>query len=118
MSCEMTPTLQPVRQEAQLCVRAGLVEPLGLQGHASLVGRLEGVPPARRPDDDKEKTIVPFKSGARSEIENTGYAIIANVGDQRSDFGGGHAECTFKVPNPYYVIPWFAVSFPCLCKRV
>jgi acid phosphatase len=46
---------------------------------------------------------VPFKSGARAEIENTGYAIIANVGDQRSDLGG-HAECTFKVPNPYYVI--------------
>jgi hypothetical protein len=99
----MTPTLQPVRQEAQLCVRAGLVEQLGLQGHASLVGRLEGVHPV--PDDDKEKTIMPFKSGARAEIENTGYAIIANVGDQRSDLEGGHAECTFKVPNPYYVIP-------------
>jgi HAD superfamily, subfamily IIIB (Acid phosphatase) len=62
-----------------------------------------------RPDGDKEKSIVPFKSGARAEIEakdkDMGYTIIANVGDQRSDLAGGHAECTFKVPNPFYFIP-------------
>ncbi len=62
-----------------------------------------------RPDDDHEKTIVPFKSGVRAEIEakdkDMGYTIIANVGDQRSDLAGGHAECKFKVPNPFYFIP-------------
>ena len=62
-----------------------------------------------RPDDDHEKTIVPFKSGVRAEIEdkdkNMGYTIIANVGDQRSDLAGGYAECKLKVPNPFYFIP-------------
>ena len=59
-----------------------------------------------RPEEDKEKSIVPFKSRARAKIEREDkVTIIANVGDQRSDLEGGHAECTFKVPNPFYFIP-------------
>jgi predicted secreted acid phosphatase len=58
-----------------------------------------------RPDDDNEKSIVPFKSGERARIEKDGYTIVASIGDQQSDLDGGHAECTFKVPNPYYLIP-------------
>jgi acid phosphatase len=59
-----------------------------------------------RPDEDKEKSILPFKSLARAEIEREDkVTIIANVGDQRSDLEGGHAECTFKIPNPFYFIP-------------
>jgi len=27
------------------------------------------------------------------------------VGDQLSDLSGGHAERTFKVPNPFYFVP-------------
>lgn len=42
---------------------------------------------------------------ARSDIESKGYTIIANVGDQQSDLVNGHAEMTFKVPNPFYLIP-------------
>jgi predicted secreted acid phosphatase len=61
-----------------------------------------------RPDDDHSKSIVPFKSGERAKIENEGkgehYTIIANIGDQQSDLDGGHAECTFKLPNPFYFI--------------
>jgi acid phosphatase len=58
-----------------------------------------------RPDDDKDKSIVPFKSRERTRIEKDGYTIIASIGDQQSDLEGGHAECTFKLPNPYYFIP-------------
>jgi predicted secreted acid phosphatase len=66
-----------------------------------------------RPDDDKDATIVPFKSGWRAIIEsddkNWGYKIIANIGDQDSDLAprgdDQHAECIFKLPNPFYVIP-------------
>jgi acid phosphatase len=29
--------------------------------------------------------------------------IIANMGDQASDLAGGHAEKTFKLPNPFYL---------------
>jgi predicted secreted acid phosphatase len=73
-----------------------------------------------RPDDDPNKdTIVPFKSGARAEIESgkynkTKYHIIATIGDQYSDLIGNgnpdskdtsaHAECGFKIPNPFYFI--------------
>jgi len=62
-----------------------------------------------RSDDDTVDSIVPFKSGQRTNIEKEGYTIIANIGDQRSDLAGDaagdHAECTFKVPNPFYFIP-------------
>lgn len=47
-----------------------------------------------------------FKTQARAEIEQKfNVTIIANVGDQDSDLVGGHAERTFKVPNPFYFIP-------------
>jgi acid phosphatase len=46
-----------------------------------------------------------FKEKNRIEIEKRGFTIIANVGDQYSDLEGGHAERTFKVPNPFYFIP-------------
>jgi len=45
------------------------------------------------------------KTAARIDIENKGFVIIANIGDQKSDLAGGHAEMTFKVPNPFYFLP-------------
>jgi hypothetical protein len=60
---------------------------------------------ATRPDDDHNKSIVPFKSGERAKIERAGYTIIATIGDQQSDIDGGSAECGFKLPNPFYFIP-------------
>jgi acid phosphatase len=61
------------------------------------------------PDADKGKPVSVYKSGERAKIEKEGYTIIANVGDQRSDLAGDsdgdHAECKFKVPNPFYFIP-------------
>ncbi|MGH2975085.1 MAG: HAD family acid phosphatase [Solirubrobacterales bacterium] len=50
-----------------------------------------------------DKTV-PFKSGERAKIQQEGYRIIANVGDQESDLSGGHADRAFKLPNPYYFI--------------
>ena len=58
-----------------------------------------------RPEADTEKSLVPFKSGARRQISEQGYKIIANVGDQESDLAGGYAERTFKLPNPFYYTP-------------
>lgn len=45
------------------------------------------------------------KIPARADIESRGFTIIASIGDQKSDLTGGHAEMTFKVPNPFYFIP-------------
>jgi hypothetical protein len=46
-----------------------------------------------------------FKAGTRAAIEQRGYDIVANVGDQESDLDGGHADRAFKLPNPFYFIP-------------
>ncbi|HUI97505.1 MAG TPA: HAD family acid phosphatase [Xanthobacteraceae bacterium] len=46
-----------------------------------------------------------YKTRERAKIEAEGYIIIASVGDQESDLKGGHAERTFRVPNPFYLIP-------------
>lgn len=67
-----------------------------------------------RPDGDKG-SIVPFKSGERARLESGDkpYHIIATIGDQTTDLIGNsnggdtgrHAECGFKLPNPFYLIP-------------
>jgi HAD superfamily, subfamily IIIB (Acid phosphatase) len=47
---------------------------------------------------------IAFKSGQRAALEQQGYRIVANVGDQESDLSGGHADRSFKLPNPFYFI--------------
>jgi predicted secreted acid phosphatase len=58
-----------------------------------------------RPESDREKSLAPFKTGARREITRQGFHIIANLGDQESDLAGGYAERAFKIPNPFYYTP-------------
>jgi hypothetical protein len=48
---------------------------------------------------------IPYKSGERAKIEEQGFEILVNVGDQDSDLAGGHARRAFKLPNPMYFIP-------------
>ena len=55
--------------------------------------------------DASTQTTVTYKSGARAAIEQQGYRIIANVGDQYSDLAGGHEDKAFKLPNPFYFLP-------------
>jgi len=50
-------------------------------------------------------TTIHYKSATRAHIESLGYDIVANFGDQYSDLKGGHADRTFKVPNPTYYLP-------------
>ena len=46
-----------------------------------------------------------YKSGTRAYIESQGYRIVANFGDQYSDLSGGHADHSYKIPNPMYFLP-------------
>ena len=46
-----------------------------------------------------------FKAPQRQKIEQRGYTIIANIGDQPSDLAGGFSERTYLLPNPFYRIP-------------
>lgn len=55
-----------------------------------------------KPDEAKETTGT-FKAAARARLEAEGRVIVANLGDQESDLTGGHAEKTFKLPNPFYL---------------
>jgi hypothetical protein len=57
-----------------------------------------------KPDASTE-TTVQYKSGARANIEQQGYRIVANVGDQYSDLAGGHEDIGFKLANPFYFLP-------------
>ncbi len=45
-----------------------------------------------------------YKSAARANIEDEGYRILLNVGDQDSDLKGGYADKAYKLPNPFYFI--------------
>ncbi len=56
-----------------------------------------------RPDGDKSPARV-FKPQERQKIEDKGYHIILNIGDQASDLAGCCAERTFKLPNPFYMV--------------
>lgn len=58
-----------------------------------------------KPNEYKNKTVAIYKSTARKQLEDKGYKIILNIGDQTSDLAGGYAEKSFKVPDPYYFIP-------------
>lgn len=48
---------------------------------------------------------VRFKSGVRAHLEDLGFEIVANFGDQPSDLNGGFADKTFRMPNPNYYLP-------------
>jgi len=58
-----------------------------------------------KPDGYQQGSIIPYKISTRKRIEESGYRIVVNIGDQYSDLAGGYSERSFKLPNPYYYIP-------------
>ncbi|PON54489.1 Acid phosphatase [Parasponia andersonii] len=51
------------------------------------------------------KTAVVYKSAQRKILENDGYRIVGNIGDQWSDLLGTNIGLrTFKLPDPMYYI--------------
>ncbi|MEV4927582.1 HAD family acid phosphatase [Streptomyces roseoverticillatus] len=48
---------------------------------------------------DLFQEVSTYKTAKRAEIENNGYTIIANIGNNTGDLVGGHAERTFKLPD-------------------
>jgi len=55
-----------------------------------------------KPDDITLSTGT-FKKRLRQQLIKDGYVILANIGDQDSDFVDGHAEAEFRLPNPFYL---------------
>ena len=58
-----------------------------------------------RPSSSLVLSNASYRAAERVKIEMQGFTIIANVGDQISDLAGGHAERSFRVPNPLYFVP-------------
>jgi predicted secreted acid phosphatase len=77
-------------------VAAGYVNNFGKKNWTKLI---------MRPAGTSTPSAADFKTPERAKIESSGYTIIANVGDQPSDLVGGHAERSFKLPNPFYRVP-------------
>ncbi|MEY4941589.1 MAG: hypothetical protein RIQ93_3324, partial [Verrucomicrobiota bacterium] len=53
--------------------------------------------------DTDRGTSAAFKTAVRKRLTAEGCVIIANIGDQESDFAGGFAERTFRLPAPFYL---------------
>ncbi len=60
--------------------------------------------------DDNTLGAGQYKTQNREKLASEGWTIITNVGDQFSDINGADGNptgpCSFKLPNPYYFIPW------------
>ena len=50
-------------------------------------------------------STVEYKALTRRHIEDLGYDVVGNYGDQWSDLQGGYADHTIKLPNPTYYLP-------------
>jgi hypothetical protein len=83
------------RREAVRQPRTENLQEQGFTGWAGLI---------LKPDASTQTTVA-YKSGARATIEQQGYRIVANVGEQYSDLAGGHEDKAFKLPNPFYFLP-------------
>lgn len=85
--------------------RAATVENLRKAGYVDKDGRNGWAALIMRPAGTSTPSAADFKAPERAKIEMRGYTIIANVGDQASDLGGGHAERGFLLPDPFYRVP-------------
>lgn len=83
------------RKERDRIATARNLRTQGMGGYAALIVR---------PNNSSSSAKI-FKSAERKRITEQGYTIIANIGDQQTDLDGGYAERSFKLPNPFYLIP-------------
>lgn len=81
------------------------VERAATERNLTLAGYADWAELMMEPDGLHPKSAADFKAPARKSIEDRGYHIIVNVGDQPSDLAGAHAERGFLLPNPFYRIP-------------
>jgi predicted secreted acid phosphatase len=84
------------RDESQRAATERNLQAAGYDGYRGLI---------LTPRGSHYTSAADFKAPQRAAIEQAGYTIVANIGDQPSDLAGGHAERTFLMPNPFYRIP-------------
>jgi predicted secreted acid phosphatase len=54
---------------------------------------------------DNACSTIEYKSGTRAHIEDLGFDVVGNFGDQWSDLVGEHADHVYKLPNATYYLP-------------
>lgn len=84
------------RPESQRAATERNLTSVGYDGYAKLY---------MAPDNAHFTSAVDFKAPIRAEIEQTGYTIIENMGDQPSDLLGGHSRKDYLLPDPFYRVP-------------
>ncbi|EXB74597.1 Acid phosphatase 1 [Morus notabilis] len=63
------------------------------------------LPESLKLDSNYSITAVEYKSAERKKLEDAGYKIVGNIGDQWSDLLGTNTGCrTFKLPDPMYYV--------------
>jgi acid phosphatase len=108
------PVIQPVKEIYQAARRLGIsvlflsgrkeIDRAGTEKNLRAVGVGEYAALVLKPDGSQASNA-DFKTAERAKFEQAGWKLIANVGDQASDLAGGHAERTFKLPDPFYLAP-------------
>jgi predicted secreted acid phosphatase len=58
-----------------------------------------------RPGDEMKDVAEQIKTGHRKNIEDMGFKVVVNIGDQVSDLYGGYSIDCEKLPNKMYYIP-------------
>ena len=85
------------RQEAQRAASEENLRSQGFDNWQQLIMR----PPAQA-----SATATAYKSAARANLQEQGYKMVLNVGDQWSDLKGKpEAEYSVKYPDPFYFLP-------------
>ncbi|MDT7731468.1 MAG: hypothetical protein QOK45_1721 [Mycobacterium sp.] len=84
------------RDEAQRVATERNLQAVGYTGYTKLI---------MEPPGTHYVSAADFKAPQRAQIQQQGYTIIANVGDQPSDLDGGFSERTYLLPDPFYRIP-------------
>ncbi|WP_329112777.1 HAD family acid phosphatase [Streptomyces sp. NBC_01353] len=103
-----TPAVQDVRDLARyahsrgvavffVTARPGIIHALTEYNLKAVGYPVSGLYVRNLPDLFEE--VSTYKTAKRAEIEARGYTIIANIGNRSTDFVGGHAERTFKLPD-------------------
>lgn len=57
-----------------------------------------------RPEKRRKNSAIELKTDVRKNLEDMGFVIVVNIGDQVSDLVGGHALDCQKLPNKMYFV--------------
>jgi predicted secreted acid phosphatase len=106
------PAIEPVRRVYATARRLGVAvvflsgrrerDRAATERNLRAIGCGEGERLILKPDD-RTCPNGAFKRVEREPLAAEGLVVVANLGDQASDFEGGGAEKDFKLPNPFYL---------------